>query len=58
MTREEREIRTRQVEEAVALLVQIGFTLEDIVTQDSRDEPFRVTVTLSCTGDDPEGGIL
>ena len=58
MTREEREIRTRQVEEAVALLIQIGFTLEEIVTQDLRDEPFKVTVTLSVTGDDPEGGVL
>jgi len=58
MTREEREFRVQQIEEAVAILVECGFTLEEICTQDSRDEPFKVTVTLSCSGDDYEGGVL
>lgn len=58
MTREDRETRIQQVEEVVELLVHLGFTLEEIVTQDTRDEPFKVTVTLSCTGNDPEGGYI
>ena len=58
MTREEREIRVHQVEEAIAILVQCGFVLEEFSTQDKRDESFTVTVVLSCDGQDPEGGYL
>jgi hypothetical protein len=58
MTREEREARFQQVEEVVALLVECGFTPEELSTQDLRDEPYKVTIVLSCTGQDPEGGYL
>lgn len=58
MTSEERQKRLRQLEALVEVLVELGWTLDSLITEDTRDEPFKVQVNLTCDGSDPEHGVI
>jgi len=58
MTGPERVARLMELETLVQELVDLGWTLEQLCTEDSRDEPFRVTITLSVEGESELGGML
>jgi len=47
-----------ELETFVEELVERGWTLEQLCTEDSRDEPYRVTITLSVEGESELGGML